>query len=165
MCNNITKSLVDGKAVIGIFLDLSKAFDILNLNILLDQLNYRYFDIHGVILKWFKSYLTSRTQYISLQNINSTIKLITCCVPLGSILGSLLILLYIDDMSNCFKLSYFILFADDTTIFLSDNNLNNLIEIVNNELIHLCNWFRANKLSLNVSKTNFITFGNKCDVY
>ena len=68
-------------------------------------------------------------------------------------------------MSNCFKLLYFILFADDTNIFLSDDKLSNLIKIVNNELVHLCNWFRANKLSLNISKINFIIFGNKCDAY
>ena len=88
MCNNITKSLDDGKAVIGIFIDLSKAFDTVNHNILLDKLNY--LGIHGVALQWFISYLTSWTQYANLDNINFTKKLITYGVPQGSILGSLL---------------------------------------------------------------------------
>ena len=93
MCNNITKSFDDEKAVIGIFNDFSKAVHTINHNILLHKLNYS--GIHGVALQWFKSYLTSGTQYVNLNNINSTKKLITCGVPQGSTLGLLLFLLYI----------------------------------------------------------------------
>ena len=157
MCHNITKSLDSGKAVIGIFIDLSKAFDTLNHNILLDKLNY--LDIHNVALQWFKSNLASRTQYVNLDNINFTKKLITCGLSQCLILGPLLFLSYI--LMICLIVpNYYILYC-----FLSDNNLNNLIEIVNNGLVHLCNWFRANKFSFNISKTNFIIFGNKCDTY
>ena len=95
-CNNITKSLDDGKAVIGIFINLSKAFHTVNHNILLDKLNYLC--IHSVTHQWFKSYLTSRTQYVNLDNINSTKKLITYGVPQGSILGPILFLLYINNV-------------------------------------------------------------------
>ena len=132
MCDNIAKSLDGGKAVFAIFIDLSKAFDTINHNILLDKLNS--LGIPGIALQWFKSYLTLRTQYINLNNINSTNKLISCLVPQGSILGPLQFLLCINDMSKCSNLFYFILLADDTDIFLSDNNLNNLI--ANTEFIH-----------------------------
>ena len=87
MCNNITISLDDGKTVIGIFIDLSKAFDIVNRNILLDKL--QYCGIHSIALQWFKSYLTSKTQYVNLDNINATKNLITFGVPQGPILGTM----------------------------------------------------------------------------
>ena len=144
---------------IGIFIDLSKAFDTLNHNILLQKLEH--YGIRGISLDWFKSYLSNRKQCVILNGVTSSLKSITHGVPQGSILGPLLFILYINDIVNCSDLLLFILFADDTNLFFSGNDIWKLKEIVNSELINVSNWFRANKLSLNTKKTKFILFGNK----
>jgi hypothetical protein len=86
---------------------------------------------------------------------------ITCGVPQGSILGPLLFILYVNDIVNCSKLLHFILFADDTNLFFSSNTYKDLMLTVNMELKKLSEWFRANRLSLNVAKTNYILFGTR----
>ena len=86
---------------------------------------------------------------------------ITHGVPQGSVLGPLLFILYINDIINCSNLLYFILFADDPNLLYSDTNWHNLINTVNTELVKLSSRFKANKLSLNVTKTNFMIFGQK----
>ena len=93
-------------------------------------------------------------------NSNSEFKEIKCGVPQGSILGPLLFILYINDMCDVSKQLHIILFADDTNFFYSASNIDDVTNVVNNELKQLGLWFRANKLSLNVNKTNFM-FTNK----
>ena len=83
---------------------------------------------------------------------------VKCGVPQGSILGPLLFLIYINDLSSVSKTLDFILFADDTNIFFSHSNLESLSLIVNSELNRLTDWFRANKLSVNIKKSNFMIF-------
>ena len=68
-------------------------------------------------------------------------------------------LFYINDICNTSKLLSFILFADDTTVFLSDRDVNVLYDTMNNELHEVCSWFKCNKLSLNASKTNLMLLG------
>ena len=91
----------------------------------------------------------------------SDYKSVTYGVPQGSILGPLLFILYINDIINCSEHLIFILFADDTNLFFSCKKITHLLNIVNADLDKLAVWFRANKLSLNIKKTNYIMFGNK----
>ena len=89
------------------------------------------------------------------------VKVITCGVPQGSVLGPLLFLLYINDLPNISQKLKFFLFADDTNILYKSNNLATLQSAVNNELKKLSLWLNANRLSLNISKTNFVIFAAK----
>ena len=115
----------------------------------------------GVPNLLIKNYLQNRSQYVEYKNYKSKMGAITCGVPQGSILGPLLFLLYINDMSEISKLLYFILFADDTNILYSNRDIWQLMEIINSELQILSDWFKANKLSLNIKKTNLMLFGYK----
>lgn len=156
MVDQISDEMDKKKFSIGIFLDLSKAFDTIDHQILLQKLEI--YGVRGITLKWFTSYLTNRKQCVSVNNEYSTNAIITCGVPQGSILGPLLFLLYINDLVNCSKLLKFIMFADDTNLFYSHKNLNDLVDIVNQELIRVSLWLKVNKLSLNIKKTHFIIF-------
>ena len=108
--NNINHKLW----TLGIFLDLSKAFDTLDYSILFTKLNH--YGIRGTALNWFKSYLTARSQYIKIGSSQSNQQNITCGVPQGSILGPLLFILYINDITQSSNLGKFLIFADDTNI-------------------------------------------------
>ena len=123
---------------IGIFLDFSKAFDTVNHQILLQKL-YHY-GIRGVAYNWIESYLSNRMQYVSYNNAKSSTKQIRCGVPQGSVLGPLLFLIYINDLGNVSKELFTIMFADDTNIFCSGTNLEQLENKLNNELLKIQEW-------------------------
>ena len=131
----------------------------MNHAILLDKLEH--YGIRGIPLLWFKNYLSNRKQYVHYNGIDSQMMGITCGVPQGSVLGPLLLLIYINDITSSSKLFSFTLFADDTNIFNKNTSLNQLFTITNNELTKLSVWFKANKLSLNISKTNYMLFSNR----
>ena len=154
--DKITKAIDKGKYTIGIFLDLSKAFDTINHTILIKKLEY--YGIRGIALKWFQNYLTSRKQIVKYNDIMSEAMTITTGVPQGSILGPLLFLLYINDIQNCSELVSTILFADDTNIFHSHSCLKDLNLIMQDEINKIADWITSNKLSLNTAKTKFILF-------
>ena len=152
----INKTIEDKKFGCGVFIDLKKAFDTVNHQILLKKLEH--YGIRDKALLWFSSYLTDRKQYVHLNGCNSDIKEITCGVPQGSVLGPIHFLLYINDLPNISDKLKFYLFADDTNIYLDDANLKNLEKCMNNELKRLYEWLCINRLSLNISKTNFVIF-------
>jgi len=152
LTDHIDKRLV----TIGVFLDLSKAFDTIKHDILLEKLVY--YGIRGPALNWFKSYLTDRFQQVTYSKKLSRLTTILCGVPQGSILGPLLFLIYINDITKCSDNLLMYLFADDTTVFITSVNYPNLIASMNNELTHLTEWLNANLLSLNIKKTNYIIF-------
>ena len=138
---------------LGLFLDFSKAFDIVNHDILLTKLEY--LGIRGIPLEWFKSYLADRRQYVIYNDIKSSCKTITCGVPQGSILGPLLFLLYKNDLANVSDVIFSLFFADDSNMFLSGKNPDDLIKLMNTEITKVIEWLRINKLSLNLKKNTF----------
>jgi hypothetical protein len=136
-------------------LDLCKAFDTVSHDILLKKL--LKLGVRGTALDWFKSYLESRSQRVEVNGYLSSLIGITCGVFQGSILGPLLFLCFINDIFTAIDLATF-LFADDTTCLAEHKDLNELIAYVNLELNKLAVWFKANKMAVNVSKTNYIIF-------
>ena len=120
----------------------------------------RHYGVKGVANEWLSSYLENRLQYVSFGDTDSTLRNVICGVPQGSILGPKLFILYINDICTVSPVLKFILFADDTNIFCSGSDIVQLSIIVSNELDKLSEWFAVNKLSLNLSKTNFMPFTN-----
>ena len=148
--NNIDQNLY----TCCLFLDLSKAFDTVDHDILLDKL-YRNFGIRGKPLDLLTSYLKNRYQYTNVRKFMSSYTKVSCGVPQGSCLGPLLFLLYINDISLISNFDT-TLFADDTCLMMADNNLKNLEHKVQIELKKVNSWLCQNKLSLNFSKTNYM---------
>ena len=159
LMDKITKSLNKGEFVVGVFLDFSKAFDTVNHCILLKKLEF--YGIRGIVLKWFESYLDCRSQYVTYNGEKSTPRNIICGVPQGSILGPLLFLIYINDLSNICGSMMPLLFADDTNLFKSGQNYKHIQNEIEKDLTKISEWLKINKLSLNIKKTQFMIFTNK----
>ena len=119
------------------------------------------YGIKGQALSFLESYLSNRNQKCQIQGSFSSEKLIKCGVPQGSILGPLFFLLYINDLPQCLEKTKPRLFADDTNLTVSGNSITDLETAVNSDLEKLRKWLIANKLSLNVAKTEFMLNGSK----
>ena len=156
LTERIKSTLDNGRFGCGIFIDLQKAFDTVNHDILLKKLEHH--GIRGAALNWFHSYLGNRKQYVSVNGNSSSLCDITCGVPQGSVLGPLLFLIYINDLPNSSRFFSFFLFADDTNIYCESDDLALLTRKVNKELGKLKVWLDSNKLALNIEKTNFVLF-------
>ena len=135
LIDKIVSALDNSDSVIGVFVDFSKAFDTVDHTKLFKKL--QKLGIRGLAYAWIKNYLTNRKQFVYFNNVTSSNKPITCGVPEGSILWPLLFILYINDIVNVAPLLFTILYADDSNLFLTGNNVATLIDIMNKELIKL----------------------------
>ena len=140
----------------GVFVDLEKAFDTVNHMILLKKLDH--YGIRGIANKWIRSYLSNRYQCVSANGVKSKKLKVRCGVPQGSILGPLLFIIYINDMHKALNKCTVHHFADDTNLLFSNKSPDVIRKTMNNELELLFDWLCANRLSLNVAKTEFIIF-------
>ena len=156
LVEKITQSWDTDDIVIGVFIDLKKAFDTVPHDILLKKM-YAY-GIRGNAFKLLKSYLTDRTQYVVYDSKQSETLPIKCGVPQGSILGPLLFICVMNDIGNVSDFLYTILYADDTSVLLNGKCYTDLVALLNSELEKLSLWLQSNKLSLNVQKTYYIVF-------
>ena len=145
-------------STVAVLIDLKKAFDTLNHEIL----GYKpyHYGIRSIVLEWIVSYLSNRKQFVQINDISSEHKTITCGIPQGSVLGTNLFSIYINDLCYVSSILRCILFADDTTLIRSKYDLKELCTYVSNELNKINDWSNNNKLSLNLNKTNFMLFTN-----
>ena len=154
--SQLTAALADKKHVIGIFIDLSKAFDTISHEKLLVKLSNS--GIRGNAHDLLQSYLTNRTQYTQFLNESSDPLPIKYGVPQGSILGPLLFLIYVNDIVNCSTEGEFILYADDTNIFVIGNTMTEVFEKANRIIHNVNTYMQSNLLHINLSKCNFMYF-------
>ena len=121
LTEDIRNAIDTNQFAVGIFIDLQKAFDTVDHHILLCKLNH--YGIRGIANLWFKSYLTNRKQFVSIEGVNSNLATIDFGVPQGSVLGPLLFLIYINDLHKAIKFSTTCHFADDTNLLIKNNSL------------------------------------------
>ena len=161
--DRIVDILEKDRIPINIFLDLSKAFDTLDHELLLYKLSH--YGIQGNALNLCRSYLTNRKQYVEYNGYKSEVLTIKTGVPQGSVLGPLFFLIYLNDFDRSTNMFKFITYADDTTLIVSispqpHTTFPNIQNSLSNELKKVNNWLKINKLSLNARKTKYMMFHN-----
>ena len=152
---NMDSGLINGV----LFLDLKKAFDTVDHEILLKKLHL--YGIKGISYAWFKSYIQNRKQICLMNGKKSHAREIRCGVPQGSNLGPILFLLYINDLPKCLKTTQANLFADDINLSCAGSDLNEIGMKLINDLENVHNWLRCNKLTLNDTKTEYMIIGSR----
>lgn len=159
---DITSKNMDQKQyTLALFADLKKAFDCVDLDILLAKLEK--LGIRGPILRWIASFLCNRPQVVQIDNIFSECRILNRSVPQGSVGGPLYYLIYVNDFPACVTEGHVIKFADDTNCIYSDSAVDGLINKVNSSLLNIKTWFTNNKLVLNLNKTVFMCFNKNIE--
>ena len=154
-CFNIDRKLVNGT----LFLDLKKAFDTVNHDILLQKLHWFGLDQQAFTL--FKSYLSGRVQMCNVNGVLSDAQQLSCGIPQGTILGPLLFLIYINDLPNCVRHSSTRMYADDTNLTSSGSSISEVKLMLERDMQCVIEWLEANKLTLNVVKSEFMVIGTR----
>ena len=157
--DKIKFAIDNNEYALGILLDITKAFDSTNHDILLSKLEHYGFRGHSLL--FLESNFTDRRQYISTNNCKSNTRSIKYGVPQGSILGPLLFLLFINDIQYVSQNIDLRLFVDDTAISLHHKDIDVLMQDGKITMKEIMTWFETNKLSLSLSKSNFILFHGK----
>ena len=159
MCDDWFNKMDNGELTGVVFLDIQKAFDSIDHNILLKKL--KFYRISQIELKWFQSYLIDRYQQCQINGFLSKKGKIICGVPQGSILGPLLFLVYINDLPNSLKSTVPCLYADDTQIFTSSHDPINIAHSLNSDLENITDWLTVNKLQSHPTKTKMMVIGSR----
>ena len=159
LTDDILQGLNSKEYSIATFIDLKKAFDTINHEILLRKLPH--FGLNNNVRNWVANYLSNRVQKCSVNGLTSEERAITCGVPQGSILGPLLFLLYINDIDIKLINSKVLLYADDTVIYANHKDETHAHLWVSEDLIALCEWCNKNQLTINQKKTKLMLFGTK----
>ena len=146
-----------GNVGLGVFIDLKKAFDTVDHQLLLAKLEH--YGVRGGALGLLESYLGGRSQYVVYGGYESERGQVECGVPQGSVLGPLFFLIYVNDMVRACRGLDLVLFADDTNVFAQDRDPAELFGRVNRGLGELSVWFGCNRLTLNLKKTEYVYFG------
>lgn len=155
---NIYDNLDNKQHTLAIYLDFRKAFDTVNHPILLNKLNS--VGIRGVAHNWFTSYLKDRKHRVKINGTKSNLKTCNIGVPQGSILGPILFLIFINDLPQLNNVMKSILYADDTTLLFTGNNITELTISANTKLKDVYNWLTLNRLSVNLDKTYACVYTN-----
>ena len=163
LCDKVKKGFDSNLFTGMILIDLQKAFDTINHEILLKKMDYIGFSKKSI--SWFESYLSLREFKVSINKSISNVEKITCGVPQGSILGPMLFLLYINDISQAVDCEI-LLYADDTCLVFQHKNVKEIEKQLNKDFSNLCEWFVDNRLSVHFGedKTKCILFGSKYKV-
>ena len=150
----IQKALGDGQIACGIFINLEKAFGTVSHDILLEKLDH--YGNEGISNDWFRSYLNDRSQFFSINGFNFDYQTIKYGVPQSSVLDPLLFIIFINDLNTAIKHSETFHFADDTCLLNIKDSVKQINKVVNKDLKFLVQWLNANRISLNVAKTEFV---------
>ncbi|CAH2011323.1 unnamed protein product [Acanthoscelides obtectus] len=153
--SHIVEALENGQSVDSIYTDFGKAFDKLNIDILIEKLSC--YGLHGSLLNWLRSYLSEREQFVKIKNCLSNPIAVLSGVPQGAHLAPILFIIFVNDIAQCFKFCSFLIYADDVKIYLplSDNNSTLKIQ---SDLDQFVKWSEENRMILNTDKCKYIQF-------
>ena len=149
----------NNKIIVAVFLDLRRAFETLDRNILLLKLSK--YGIENIELKWFESYLSNRTQQTRVNEVISSEITTSIGVPQGTVLGVFLFLIYINDIERVVTNCKLLMFADDALLYVESDEVRVAVNKINDDLQHLSNWFKMNKMKLNIDKTKYMILNSR----